>query len=90
MSVARWIDPQSRLDLHNISINFAAASQGRCSFTHLDSGRLPAPAPAPRTLRPAAFKSCARGPGWFKRELEPTVPACWQPFTPGAPPFSTK
>jgi hypothetical protein len=33
MSVARWSDPQSRLDLHNISINFAAASRGRCGFT---------------------------------------------------------
>jgi hypothetical protein len=40
MSVARWSDPQSRLDLHNISINFAAASRGRCGFTHLDSGRV--------------------------------------------------
>ena len=29
-----------RLDLHNISINFAAASAGRCGFTHLDTGRV--------------------------------------------------
>lgn len=29
-----------RLDLHNISIDFAAASDGRCGFTHLDSGRV--------------------------------------------------
>ena len=33
-------NPQSRLDLHNISINFAAASRGRCGFTHLDSRRV--------------------------------------------------
>ena len=32
-------DVGSRLDLHNISIDFAAAS-GLCSFTHLDSGRV--------------------------------------------------
>jgi hypothetical protein len=35
-----WSDPQSRLDLHNININFAAASRGRYGFTHLDSGRV--------------------------------------------------
>jgi hypothetical protein len=29
-----------RLDLHNSSIDFAAASAGRCGFTHLDSGRV--------------------------------------------------
>ncbi len=29
-----------RLDLHNVSIDFAAASAGRCGFTHLDSGRV--------------------------------------------------
>jgi hypothetical protein len=29
-----------RLDLHNISIDFAAARAGRCGFTHLDSGRV--------------------------------------------------
>jgi hypothetical protein len=33
-------DVQRRLDLHNISIDFAAASAGRCGFTHLDSGRV--------------------------------------------------
>lgn len=33
-------DPKTRLDLHNININFAAASRGRCGFTHLDSGRV--------------------------------------------------
>jgi hypothetical protein len=38
--VAMWSDPQSRLDLHNININFAAASRGRCGFSHLDSGRV--------------------------------------------------
>lgn len=29
-----------RLDLHNISVDFAAASAGRCGFTHLDSRRV--------------------------------------------------
>ena len=33
-------DVVSRLDLHNISIDFAAASAGLCGFTHLDSGRV--------------------------------------------------
>ena len=34
-------DVQRRRDLHNISIDFAAASAGRsCGFTHLDSGRV--------------------------------------------------
>jgi hypothetical protein len=33
-------DARRRLDLHNISIDFAAASAGRCGFTHLDTGRL--------------------------------------------------
>ncbi len=32
-------DLGSRLYLHNISIDFAAAS-GLCGFTHLDSGRV--------------------------------------------------
>ena len=53
-----------RLDLHNVSIDFAAASAGRCGFTHLDSGRvcqLPHRHPGPcrlqdqsRTAEPAA------------------------------------
>ncbi len=33
-------DVLGRLDLHNVSIDFAAASAGRCGFTHLDSGRI--------------------------------------------------
>jgi hypothetical protein len=33
-------DVQRRLDLHNISIDFAAARAGRCGFTHLDTGRI--------------------------------------------------
>jgi hypothetical protein len=33
-------DVQRCRDLHNISIDFAAASAGRCGFTHLDSGRV--------------------------------------------------
>ena len=33
-------DVGSRLDLHNISIDFAAASAGLCGFTHLNSGRV--------------------------------------------------
>jgi hypothetical protein len=33
-------DARRRLDLHNISIDFAAASAGRCGFTHLDTGRV--------------------------------------------------
>lgn len=31
---------QRRLDLHNISTDFAAASSGRCGFTQLDTGRV--------------------------------------------------
>jgi len=33
-------DVRRRLDLHNVSIDFAAANAGRCGFTHLDSGRV--------------------------------------------------
>lgn len=33
-------DVSRRLDLHNTSIDFTAASAGRCGFTHLDSGRV--------------------------------------------------
>ena len=33
-------DARPRLDLHNISINFTAASAGRCGFMHLDTGRV--------------------------------------------------
>jgi hypothetical protein len=33
-------DVQRRLDLHNISIDFTAASAGRCGFTHLATGRV--------------------------------------------------
>jgi hypothetical protein len=29
-----------RLDLHNISTDYAAAIAGRCGFTHLDTGRV--------------------------------------------------
>ena len=29
-----------RLDLHNVSIDFAAAVAGQCGFTHLDTGRI--------------------------------------------------
>ena len=34
------VDVRRRLDLHNVSINFAAANAGQCGFTHLDSGRI--------------------------------------------------
>jgi len=33
-------DVGSRLDLHHISIDFAAASAGLCGFMHLNSGRV--------------------------------------------------
>jgi hypothetical protein len=33
-------DGGRRLDLHNVSIDFAAASAGRCGFIHLPSGRV--------------------------------------------------
>jgi hypothetical protein len=33
-------DVGSRLDLHNISTDFAAASAGLRGFTHLESGRV--------------------------------------------------
>jgi hypothetical protein len=31
---------QERRDLHNVSIDFAAASEGLCGFTHMPSGRV--------------------------------------------------
>jgi hypothetical protein len=34
------IDGRQRLDVHNLSVDFAVASAGRCGFTHLDSGRV--------------------------------------------------
>ncbi len=40
MTPRRSSGGQRRLDLHNTSIDFAAASAGRCGFTHLDSGRV--------------------------------------------------
>ena len=33
-------DAWRRLDFHNVSIDFAAASAGRCGFTHLASGQV--------------------------------------------------
>ena len=33
-------DAPRRLDLHNISTDFTAASLGRCGFTDLNSGRV--------------------------------------------------
>jgi hypothetical protein len=47
-------DVRRRLDLHNLSIDFAAARAGRCGFTLLDIGPgLPATAPARRALSAA-------------------------------------
>jgi hypothetical protein len=43
MSATR-VGTRQRLDLHNASIDFAAATAGQCGFTHLPSGgicRLP-------------------------------------------------
>jgi hypothetical protein len=80
--VAMWSDAQSRLDLHNININFAAASRGRCGFTHLDSGRvcqLRHRHRGPCDLRP-------RDGVKFESALEPAAPACRNRFAPG-PPF---
>jgi hypothetical protein len=34
------VDVRRRLDLHNISVDFAVASAGGCGFTHLDTGRV--------------------------------------------------
>jgi hypothetical protein len=51
-------DARRRLDLHNISIDFAAASAGRCGFTHLASGRvclLPHRHPGPCRLKDHHF-----------------------------------
>jgi hypothetical protein len=62
MLVATWSDPQRRLDLHNISVDFAAASSGRCGFTHLDSGRvcqLPHRHSGPCHLQPQCRKHAA-------------------------------
>jgi len=33
-------DAWRRLDFHKVSIDFAAASAGRCGFTHLASGQV--------------------------------------------------
>jgi hypothetical protein len=33
-------DAWRRLDFHNVSIDFAAASAGRCGFTHLARGQV--------------------------------------------------
>ena len=79
MSVAMSSDPKTRLDLHNISINFAAASRGRCGFTHLDRGwvsQLPHRHRGPCDLRPQN-RVCAAAAG--SNELEPGAPACRQP-----------
>lgn len=35
----RTVQPQ-RLDLHNLNVDFDAASRGLCGFTHLASGRV--------------------------------------------------
>jgi hypothetical protein len=58
-----------RQDLHNISIDFAAATQGLCGFTHLSTGRvcrLPYHHPGPCELQyrrtPAAAGSAKAGP----------------------------
>ena len=53
-------DVRRRLDLHNIGIDFAAASAGRCGFTHLDSGRVCQLRPAPRPLSAAGPPTPAR------------------------------
>ena len=39
MSVTR-VGSRQRLDLHNASIDLAAATAGQCGFTHLPSGRI--------------------------------------------------
>jgi hypothetical protein len=36
MSAAAW----ERLDLHNINVDFEAASDGLCGFLHMPTGRL--------------------------------------------------
>jgi hypothetical protein len=44
-----------RRDLHNVSVDFAAASEGLCGFTHMPSGRvcrLPDRHAGPGDLRP--------------------------------------
>lgn len=38
--MTRPVEAQRRMDLHNTSINFAAAVAGQCGFTHLASGRV--------------------------------------------------
>ena len=51
------VDPRQRLDLHNASIDFAAATAGQCGFTHLPSGgtcRLPHRHLGPCTLEQPA------------------------------------
>jgi hypothetical protein len=56
-------DVRRRLDLHNISIDFAAASAGRCGFTHLNSGRvcqLPHRHPGPCQLQDHQYQPAER------------------------------
>jgi hypothetical protein len=53
-------DARRRLDLHNISIDFAAASAGRCGCTHLDTGwvcPLPHRHPGPSQLQDQRYRA---------------------------------
>lgn len=90
MLVAVPGDPQRRLDLHNISIDFAAA-QPRAMRLHPPRQwtRVPAAAPPPRTLRPATSTPCAR-----PRPSRTTARAATQPasrlLAPGPQPASGK
>jgi hypothetical protein len=52
-----------RRDLHNISINLAAAAEGLCGFTHIPSGRvcrLPCRHPGPCEFRNWPSKASSR------------------------------
>ena len=61
---------QERRDLHNVSVDFAAAAEGLCGFTHVPTGRacrLPYRHAGPCDLRP-------RPPGRGRMKPESTQP----------------
>ena len=64
MSATR-VGTRQRLDLHNASIDFAAATAGQCGFTHLPSGgicRLPHRHLGPCKLEHQADQPTSRSP----------------------------
>lgn len=68
---------QRRRDRHNTSVDFAAATEGLCGFTHMPTGRtcrLPHRHPGPCDLRsrPPGGAGKARPTSSQRAEAEPT------------------